>query len=207
MTTTYQYFSTCYLDVVGVTAAGNATGVHKLYGVIAANPQAWAASTAVTAQSTFCLNGGNAYQCVQAGTTAASGGPTGTGTGIVDGTAKWNYAQPAHAQQAYWWWGMPESAFNGTQGVLSGSTTPPLAFGSTPTEAQCLAANIAPINFNIGQVANQAAAGVALGAQWTQWCVSLVATLQAQFPQIAIGPCFTPAPVAPGSTGLYNVTY
>lgn len=37
------------------------------------------------------VNGGNTYQCTTAGTTAASGGPTGTGTGITDGTAVWQY--------------------------------------------------------------------------------------------------------------------
>lgn len=36
-------------------------------------------------------NGGNVYICTTAGTTAASGGPTGTGTGIVDGSAVWDY--------------------------------------------------------------------------------------------------------------------
>lgn len=50
----------------------------------------WIASN-VTAVGQYCTNGGNTYVCVTAGTTAASGGPTGTGSGIVDGTAHWNY--------------------------------------------------------------------------------------------------------------------
>jgi parallel beta-helix repeat protein len=37
-------------------------------------------------------NGGNVYSCVQRGVSASSGGPTGTGTNIVDGTVRWNYA-------------------------------------------------------------------------------------------------------------------
>lgn len=37
-------------------------------------------------------NGTNVYSCVQKGVSAGSGGPTGTGTNIADGTALWNYA-------------------------------------------------------------------------------------------------------------------
>ena len=54
---------------------------------------AWAASTAYTVGETVS-NGGNTYVCTTAGTSAASGGPTGTGTGITDGTAVWNYSPP-----------------------------------------------------------------------------------------------------------------
>jgi len=35
--------------------------------------------------------GGNTYTCTQAGTSAGSGGPTGTGSSIVDGGATWQY--------------------------------------------------------------------------------------------------------------------
>jgi len=50
----------------------------------------WAASTsyAVGAQVT---NGSNVYTCTTAGTSASSGGPTGTGTGISDGTCVWSF--------------------------------------------------------------------------------------------------------------------
>lgn len=51
---------------------------------------AWIASTAVVVGQ-LNTNGGNTYQCTTAGTTAASGGPTGTGTAITDGTAVWQY--------------------------------------------------------------------------------------------------------------------
>jgi hypothetical protein len=37
------------------------------------------------------VNGGNAYYCTVAGTSASSGGPSGTGSSIVDGTATWKY--------------------------------------------------------------------------------------------------------------------
>ena len=51
---------------------------------------AWVASTVVGA-GVYRTNGVNVYKCATAGTTAASGGPTGTGTAIADGTAVWDY--------------------------------------------------------------------------------------------------------------------
>ena len=51
----------------------------------------WAASTAVIVGQ-YVTNGGNSYVCTTAGTTASSGGPSGTGTGIDDGTAVWSYS-------------------------------------------------------------------------------------------------------------------
>jgi hypothetical protein len=50
----------------------------------------WAASTAYSVGAVR-YNSGAVYICVTAGTSAASGGPTGTGTGIVDGTAQWDF--------------------------------------------------------------------------------------------------------------------
>lgn len=52
--------------------------------------QAWAASTAFPLNRQV-HNGGNVYQCTTAGTSAGSGGPTGTGTGISDGSCAWAY--------------------------------------------------------------------------------------------------------------------
>src|SRR5690606_12195516 len=40
-------------------------------------------------------NGPGIYQCTTAGTSAASGGPTGTGSGITDGTVVWQLAMGA----------------------------------------------------------------------------------------------------------------
>ena len=45
----------------------------------------------------YRTNGANQYVCTVAGTSAASGGPTGTGTGITDGTVTWDYYSPAGA--------------------------------------------------------------------------------------------------------------
>lgn len=53
-------------------------------------PPAWTASKAYTIGQGV-TNGGNVYQCIGAGTSASSGGPTGTGTSITDGTVTWQY--------------------------------------------------------------------------------------------------------------------
>lgn len=55
-----------------------------------ANGTIWVASTNYAVGDTV-NNSGNVYQCTTAGTSAASGGPTGTGTSITDGTVVWAY--------------------------------------------------------------------------------------------------------------------
>lgn len=52
----------------------------------------WVASASVIIGQ-YVSNSGNLYVCTTAGTTAASGGPTGTGSAITDGTAVWKYIQ------------------------------------------------------------------------------------------------------------------
>ncbi|MGH8161098.1 MAG: hypothetical protein ACRESR_02880 [Gammaproteobacteria bacterium] len=51
---------------------------------------AWAPNTAVMVGQ-YIVNNANTYACMTAGTTAASGGPSGPGTNIVDGTATWTW--------------------------------------------------------------------------------------------------------------------
>ncbi len=51
---------------------------------------AWVASTAYTL-GRLVTNGGNLYRCRTAGTSAGSGGPTGTNADITDNTAHWRY--------------------------------------------------------------------------------------------------------------------
>ena len=78
------------------SAAGKATyyrikaaGTAHVQGLIS---MPWQASSAVVVGE-YVSNGGNVYRCTTAGTTAASGGPTGTGPTISDGTAVWAYQQ------------------------------------------------------------------------------------------------------------------
>lgn len=53
----------------------------------------WTASTAYAVGDTV-LNGGNTYRCTAAGTSASTGGPTGTTASITDGSVTWTYAPP-----------------------------------------------------------------------------------------------------------------
>jgi hypothetical protein len=57
---------------------------------------AWAPLTvysvgSITQAGSFVANGGNTYVCIIPGTSAGSGGPTGTGSDITDGTCHWAY--------------------------------------------------------------------------------------------------------------------
>jgi hypothetical protein len=54
---------------------------------------AWVGSTVYSAGAAV-LNGQNVYYCVTGGTSASSGGPTGTSATITDGTVTWSYAGP-----------------------------------------------------------------------------------------------------------------
>jgi hypothetical protein len=104
----------------------------KVYGATTA----WAAGTAY-AYGTYRYNGTNVYVCTGTGTSAASGGPTGTGTGIVDYNATWDYvpggiigADPATFAQVLSWknrlwfvqkdsaqaWYLPVNQYGGTVG-------------------------------------------------------------------------------------------
>lgn len=89
---------------VPISTTALATGVAGHYRIVdsagttcheqGAIAQTWAGSTAVLVGDRRA-NGGNIYQCSTAGTTASSGGPTGTGSGITDGTAVWAYSTSA----------------------------------------------------------------------------------------------------------------
>ena len=58
---------------------------------------AWAAST-VVATGAKRTNGANIYNATVGGTTAASGGPTGTGASIADNTVTWAWYCVANAE-------------------------------------------------------------------------------------------------------------
>ncbi len=60
----------------------------------------WVASTPYIVGDKV-LNGGKVYQCDTAGTSAGSGGPTGTGTDIADNSARWDYVTSTLDAQNY----------------------------------------------------------------------------------------------------------
>lgn len=61
--------------------------------------QPWRPSTAYVIGNTVA-NGGNTYVCDTNGVSAASGGPTGTGTNIADGSTQWDYNGVAESTTA-----------------------------------------------------------------------------------------------------------
>lgn len=65
-------------------------------GLKASAAPAWAGTTAYLLGD-FVTNGIHQYKCTVAGTSAASGGPTGQGGTITDGTVTWEYCAIANA--------------------------------------------------------------------------------------------------------------
>lgn len=78
----------------GTVAPNMANGVGQDGGVFWKHltVSAWGTSTAY-AQGTYVTNGGNLYKCTVSGTSAGSGGPTGTDTttAVTDNTCSWLY--------------------------------------------------------------------------------------------------------------------
>src|SRR6266403_826858 len=73
------------------SAATFTVGTQKILDYLALLfPIAWVGATAYTLNQ-LRSNGANIYLCTNPGTPAASGGPTGTGTGIADNTVTWNF--------------------------------------------------------------------------------------------------------------------
>ena len=58
----------------------------------------WTASTAYVVGDKVVNDSGKVYQCDTAGTSAGSGGPTGTGADISDNSARWDYVAAQDAQ-------------------------------------------------------------------------------------------------------------
>lgn len=91
---------------------------------------AWADSTAY-AVGDVVVNGSSAYECITAGTSAGSGGPTGTGADITDGGAHWRFlnAKPFSATGDY-----PSTIchFGGRMWYAGSVNDPQGAWGSTP---------------------------------------------------------------------------
>jgi hypothetical protein len=62
--------------------------------VVVGTTQLWQASTTYVIGNKV-INGGKEYVCDTDGVSAASGGPTGTGTNIADNTTRWDYVDSA----------------------------------------------------------------------------------------------------------------
>jgi len=92
-----------YNDTVIATNFGDelqsfALGVSTTFGPLFTGT-AWAQSTVYSTLGEERIANGNRYTLTQTGTSASSGtGPSGTGAGIVDGSAQWNYQSSAPPQ-------------------------------------------------------------------------------------------------------------
>ena len=62
-------------------------------------PLDWEATKAYSVDDEVTNDSGKIYVCDTAGTSAGSGGPTGTGANITDGTARWDYVGTASARE------------------------------------------------------------------------------------------------------------
>lgn len=78
---------------VAPAISGNNIAITFDLGTIPAwvNTTAYAAGPAGTARHVITNDTGKIYACITAGTSGGSGGPTGTGSNITDGTARWAY--------------------------------------------------------------------------------------------------------------------
>lgn len=72
----------------GLKYTGHYADVGHIIGDREENYDLWQASTAYDLRR-YVRNGANLYECVTAGTSASSGGPTGTSAEITDGTVVW----------------------------------------------------------------------------------------------------------------------
>jgi len=97
-------FSKCYIPwsnvstltpiilIKGVTTTGQYTESGVTYTPDVVTESAWQASTAYVIGDSVTNDSGKVYVCDTAGTSAGSGGPTGTGSNITDGTARWDFS-------------------------------------------------------------------------------------------------------------------
>jgi hypothetical protein len=94
-----EYFAGQTITIQFDAKIGSTVNAAKLVPIawISMGMQTWAANTAYYVGderlngSSGELGGGRIYRCTTAGTSAGSGGPSGTGSGISDNTAVWTY--------------------------------------------------------------------------------------------------------------------
>lgn len=91
----------------------------------------WTASTEYIAGEIVTNDSGKQYRAIAPGTTAASGGPTGIGTSITDGTATWTYAGTIGDGWARIWgdFSYDNSSENGGNANVAQSGSSPRALG------------------------------------------------------------------------------
>ena len=90
-----RFFGTTMLESAAESYRGPATtqngGLFGCHFENAWDTDAWVAATAYVVGDVVENDTGKIYKCTTAGTSAGSGGPTGTGSSISDGTCVWDY--------------------------------------------------------------------------------------------------------------------
>ncbi|WP_010583141.1 hypothetical protein [Schlesneria paludicola] len=94
------------------------TGPIEMTSDVGVTDPAWTGSQEYTAGA-LAINGSNLYACIVGGTSASSGGPTGTGVGIADGSVTWNYYGPVRSR-----------TFDFDIPVITAGTTAPSGLGN-----------------------------------------------------------------------------
>ncbi len=105
------------------------------------NSLAWAGSTAYT-QYAVRLNAGQIYECTSPGTSAASGGPTGTGSAISDGGATWRWINEALPPTGVGLAASSYPRFTGINRAVAGRTLVDIAGSGQSNQYDNLAADI-----------------------------------------------------------------
>lgn len=135
---------------------------------------AWAASTAYSLAARRS-NGGNAYQVITAGTSAGSGGPSGTGSSISDGTAVWKWLSAVdYTTIDSWIASLPGTLAQPYVGLLWNDgnisrTTPITISGHTTTIVNQITLQCAPgESFDDNPASNPLAPSASYGVQITR---------------------------------------
>jgi len=81
-------------DIAANNVAGSGTVSFWQCSVAGRLAPAWVGSTAYVQGDLVLNDTDKIYECVTSGTSAAAGGPTGTGSAISDGTVVWDYISP-----------------------------------------------------------------------------------------------------------------
>ena len=143
----------------------------------AADP--WLASHAYAVGNTCAttdVNGNNKnYRCTVAGTSAASGGPTGTGTSIVDGGARWDYMGPGHFIFAphfgiFWMNNVFISGADSEAGIVEGSSFLQLPNTAVTSPDGVVITNTSTSYFDVGLSVRHGLANWFVSNSWFDGC-------------------------------------
>jgi lysophospholipase L1-like esterase len=122
----------------------------------------WQASTAYVIGDKVINDSGKVYVCDQAGTSASSGGPTGIGSNIADGTSRWDYWNPQGLSVFAQTFGVTPSVATGV--VYTGSAPDGWVFGRSGGTASGTVTISKETPWSDGQIGQRASFAFSLGS-------------------------------------------